>query len=64
MIRNGKYYFIQEVTDMPKKAKVTVHPAYEIGEIYFTGEGEQVYEQFPEAGEDVNKKTDLILYLK
>lgn len=38
--------------------------AYEIGDIYFIGEGELIGEQFPEAGDNVNKKTDLILYLK
>lgn len=37
---------------------------YEIGEIYYLGEGESVKEQFPLAGDMINKNSDLILYLE
>ncbi|WP_167956900.1 penicillin-binding transpeptidase domain-containing protein [Anaerosporobacter faecicola] len=36
---------------------------YEFGEIYYIGEGDTVAEQFPLEGEQVNKNSDLILYL-
>lgn len=38
--------------------------AYEFGDIYYNGEGGVITEQFPEAGEKVNKKSSLILYQK
>ena len=38
--------------------------AYEIGELYISGDGETVTEQFPEAGEEVKKNTALILHMK
>ncbi len=38
--------------------------AYSDGELYVVGEGEQVTEQFPLAGEQVNENTDLILYVE
>lgn len=38
--------------------------AYEFGDIYYSGEGGVITEQFPEAGEKVNKKSSLILYQK
>lgn len=38
--------------------------AYEFGDIYYSGEGGVITEQFPEAGEMVNKKSSLILYQK
>ncbi len=38
--------------------------AYDVEEIYFSGEGDVVTEQFPEAGEEVKKNTTLILYMK
>ena len=38
--------------------------SYEFGEIYYLGEGDTVTEQFPLPGEEVKKKSDLILYLK
>ena len=38
--------------------------SYEFGEIYYLGEGETITEQFPLPGEQVKKKSDLILYLK
>lgn len=37
---------------------------YEFGEIYYLGEGENVMEQFPLAGDMINKNSDLILYLE
>ena len=38
--------------------------AYEVEEIYFSGEGDVVTEQFPLAGTEVKKNTNLILYMK
>lgn len=38
--------------------------AYEFGDIYYSGDGKVITEQFPEAGEKVNKKSSLILYRK
>lgn len=38
--------------------------AYEFSEVYYSGEGEVVKEQFPLPGEVVEKNSDLILYLE
>ncbi len=38
--------------------------AYEFSEVYYSGEGDIVTEQFPEAGTEVKKNTNLILYMK
>ncbi len=38
--------------------------AYEFESVYYSGEGEVITEQFPEAGEEVKKNTNLILYMK
>lgn len=38
--------------------------AYEFGDIYESGEGTVISEQFPVAGEEVKKNTNLILYMK
>ncbi len=46
-----------------KEAKVIFRSCSE-GELYVIGEGEIVKEQFPAAGEHVNKNSDLILYLE
>ena len=46
-----------------KEAKV-IFQSYSEGELYVIGEGEIVKEQFPVAGERVNKNSDLILYLE
>lgn len=37
---------------------------YEFRDIYYMGEGENVMEQFPLAGDMINKNSDLILYLE
>ncbi len=37
---------------------------YEFRDIYYMGEGESVMEQFPLAGDMINKNSDLILYLE
>lgn len=37
---------------------------YEFGEVYYLGDGEIIKEQFPLAGDLVNKNSDLILYLE
>ena len=38
--------------------------AYEFGDVYESGEGTVITEQFPEAGEEVKKNTNLILFMK
>lgn len=38
--------------------------AYQFGEIYYSGEGTIVKEQFPLAGEEIERNSDLILYLE
>jgi stage V sporulation protein D (sporulation-specific penicillin-binding protein) len=37
---------------------------YEFRDIYYMNEGESVMEQFPLAGDMINKNSDLILYLE
>lgn len=46
-----------------KEAKV-IFNAFSKGELYVVGEGDTVTEQFPKAGELVNKNIDLILYVQ
>lgn len=55
---------VPDLTGMTKKDVETLLKSYEFGDIYYTGEGETVSEQFPLAGEEVNKKSSLILYMK
>ncbi|MDD6035204.1 MAG: penicillin-binding transpeptidase domain-containing protein [Lachnospiraceae bacterium] len=57
-------FSVPDMTGMTKEEVKALLKAYEFGEIYYTGEGDTVTEQFPEAGEKVNKKTSLILYTK
>lgn len=38
--------------------------SYEFDEIYYLGEGETIWEQFPLAGETVNQNSSLILYME
>lgn len=49
---------------MKKEEAKKLLAAYEFEDIYYSGEGELVTEQFPPAGEEVNKNTNLILYMK
>lgn len=56
-----------EVPDFLGKSKKEVQEllsAYYFDEIYYTGTGDIVTEQFPLSGEMVNKNSDLILYLE
>jgi len=55
---------VPDLTGMTKKDVEKLLKSYEFGDIYYTGEGETVSEQFPLAGEEVNKKSSLILYMK
>lgn len=55
---------VPDLTGMTKKDAEKLLKSYEFGDIYYTGEGETVSEQFPLAGEEVNKKSSLILYMK
>ena len=52
------------LTGMTEEEVKKLLKAYEIGEIYISGDGETVTEQFPEAGEEVKKNTALILHMK
>ena len=49
---------------LDKKEVKTAIKAYDFGEVYYLGEGEKVVEQFPLAGEMIDKNSDLILYLE
>lgn len=55
---------IPAVVGMTKSEAKKLLTAYELDEIYFSGEGDVVTEQFPEAGTEVKKNTNLILYMK
>lgn len=55
---------VPAVVGMTKSEAKKLLDAYEIEEIYFSGEGDVVTEQFPEAGTEVKKNTNLILYMK
>lgn len=55
---------VPDLTGMTKEEAAKLLKSYEFGDIYYTGEGETVAEQFPPAGEEVNKKSGLILYMK
>jgi stage V sporulation protein D (sporulation-specific penicillin-binding protein) len=47
---------------MSKKEVKELLKIYDFGELYPLGDGDIVIEQFPMAGEKINKKSDLILY--
>ncbi len=55
---------VPAVVGMTKSEAKKLLDAYELDEIYFSGEGDVVTEQFPEAGTEVKKNTNLILYMK
>ncbi|MGN1084364.1 MAG: penicillin-binding transpeptidase domain-containing protein, partial [Lachnospiraceae bacterium] len=55
---------VPDLVGMTRKEVTQLLKAYEFGDIYYTGEGETVAEQFPLAGEEVNKKSSLILHMK
>lgn len=55
---------VPELTGKSLEAAKELLKVYEFKEIYYNGEGETVLEQFPLAGEMVDKNTDLILYLE
>lgn len=55
---------VPNLIGMAKKEAEKLLKSYEFDDIYYTGEGETVTEQFPTAGEEVNKKSSLILYMK
>ncbi len=55
---------VPSVIGMTKEEAKKLLGAYEFDEVYYSGEGDLVTEQFPEAGEMIKKNTNLILYLK
>ncbi len=55
---------VPAVVGMTKSEAKKLLDAYELDEIYFSGDGDVVTEQFPEAGTEVKKNTNLILYMK
>ena len=55
---------VPALVGMTKEEAKKLLSAYEVDEIYFSGEGDVVTEQFPEAGTEVKKNTNLILYMK
>lgn len=57
-------FMVPDLTKMTVEEAKKLLKAYEFADVYYIGEGEKVTEQFPMAGEEVNKKTNLILYMK
>jgi len=55
---------VPDVIGMTKAEAAKLLKVYEFDEVYYSGEGEVVTEQFPLAGEEVKKNTSLILYMK
>ena len=55
---------VPNLVGMTKEEVKKLLKAYEIGDVYYSGDGETVTEQFPEAGEEVKKNTTLILHMK
>lgn len=55
---------VPNVIGMKKEDAIKLLNTYEFGEIVFAEEGDEVLSQFPEAGERINKKSSLILYMK
>jgi len=55
---------VPNVIGMTKNDAKKLLSAYEFDTVYYSGEGDVVSEQFPEAGERINKNTNLILYMK
>lgn len=55
---------VPDLLGMTKQEAEKLLTAYEFDEVYWSGTGEWISEQFPEAGEKVNKKSSLILYRK
>ncbi|MBR2409873.1 MAG: PASTA domain-containing protein [Lachnospiraceae bacterium] len=55
---------VPNLVGMAKEEASKLLKAYEFDEIYYSGEGSVVTEQFPGAGEEVKKNTNLILYMK
>lgn len=57
-------FTVPNLIGMKKEEAKKLLSAYEFETVYYSGEGEFVTEQFPEAGETTNKNTNLILYMK
>ena len=55
---------VPDLVGMTKKEAEKLLKAYEFETVYFSGEGDAITEQFPVAGEEVKKNTNLILYMK
>jgi stage V sporulation protein D (sporulation-specific penicillin-binding protein) len=49
---------------LDKKEVKAAIKEYDFGEVYYLGEGDKVIEQFPLAGDMIDKNSDLILYLE
>lgn len=57
-------YPVPNLVGMTKEEAEKLLRAYEFAEVYYSGEGDVITEQFPEPGEEVKKNTTLILYRK
>lgn len=57
-------FTVPDVIGMSKSEVQKLLKAYEFEDIYYSGEGDIVTEQFPLGGEQVKKNTNLILYMK
>ncbi|MBE5961502.1 MAG: PASTA domain-containing protein [Lachnospiraceae bacterium] len=57
-------YEIPDLVNMSEEEVKKVLEAYPVGEVYYSGEGDTVVEQFPLPGEVVERNSGLILYLE
>ncbi len=57
-------FTVPNLVGMKREEVQKLLKAYEFEEVYYSREGEVITEQFPEAGEEVKKNTNLILYMK
>lgn len=54
---------VPNLIGMTKEEAAKLLKTYELGEIFYDGEGDVITDQFPQGGDTVNKKSSLILYM-
>jgi stage V sporulation protein D (sporulation-specific penicillin-binding protein) len=55
-------FVVPDFVGKTKKDMKDLLKIYEFGEVYSSGEGEVVTEQFPLPGDSINRKSGLVLY--
>lgn len=63
-MKNVGMLTVPDLTGMTETEAKKLLKAYEFGEIFYEGDGTVIADQFPLPGDEVNKKSSLILYLK